>query len=53
MDNITESKMEYTPEGISMIFVGVAGAVASSYICFKKYKTFRMWLLEMRPESNN
>ena len=38
MDNITESKMEYTPEGISMIFVGVAGAVASVIYALKNIK---------------
>tara|TARA_R110001632_G_scaffold98360_3_gene204932 strand:- start:1021 stop:1212 length:192 start_codon:yes stop_codon:yes gene_type:complete len=38
MDNSTETKMNYTPEGISMMFIGVAGAVASIIYALKNIK---------------
>ena len=38
MDNTTESKMNYTPEGISMMFIGIAGAIATIIYAFKNIK---------------
>lgn len=55
MDNITESKMEYTPEGISMIFVGVAGAVASVIYALKniKHSECGCWKCDQKVTDNN